>query len=128
MAFGITTYKVAVGHNNAAGLSTITPQPRNPSDIQYPEFLVGLDGSMIPQGNQFAELLFAALSYSEYTGVLAKFGLSATVFSAACTVRLRTDGDLYQNYNGIASHTTGKQRGYGFWKDFTITVGWLEAI
>lgn len=128
MAFGITTYRVAVGHNNAAGLSTLSPQPRNASDIAYPEFLDGLDESVTPQGKPFVELTFNALSYSEYAIVLAKFGLSATIFNADVTVRLRTDIDAYSNYNGVAKHRTGKERGYGFWRNFTITVAALTVI
>lgn len=128
MGFGITSYQVAIGHNNASGLSPMRPQPRNPSDIAYPEFLVGLDGSNIPQGNQSVDLLFQALSYAEWVATLAQFGLSKTVFNANVTVRLRQDDDTYANYNAIASHQTGKERGYGFWRAFVVTVGWLEAL
>jgi hypothetical protein len=126
----MTRYQAAPNHNNASGLQTLDPQPRNNSDIQYPEFFDAADSSTIPAGAQFVELTFSA-KYSKLSALLARFGLSLTVFSAECTVRLHKDDDTWANFNGTASWRTGKTRGPAggrYWRGFTIIVRKLEAI
>lgn len=126
----MSRYQAAPGHNNAAGLRDLDPQCRNDADIQYPQFFDAADGSVIAAGSAFVELTFSVVRYSQYTALLARFGLSTTVFSAECTVRLHTDPGAWANYNGTAVHRTGKTRGQagGIWRRFTILIKKLEAI
>lgn len=126
----INAYQAVSGNNNAATLSTLTPQPRNNADLQYPDFMEAADSTTLPIGEMYVELVFSVVRYSQLTALLAAFGLSSTVFSSPCTVRLHTDTGAWANYNGTASYRTGKERGRagGFWKAVTVIVRDLEAL
>jgi hypothetical protein len=120
--------KAASGHNNAAGYVEL--QCYQPADIEYAEFLDALDLSVIPQGGRFSVLRFNTATYAEMTAILTAFGLSHTVFSANCTVSLQDNGGTFDDYNGNATHRTGKQRSDsgGAWWYTEITVRDLDEV
>lgn len=120
--------KAASGHNNAAGYVEL--ECYQPYDIEYAEFLDAADGSVIPQGARFATLHFNVQTYAQLTATLTAFGLSATVFSADCTVSLQLDTGTFDDFNGNATHRTGKQRSDsgGAWLDVEITVRELDEV
>lgn len=120
--------KAAPGFDNTAGYAEL--QCYQPYDIEYQEFLDGLDESVTPQGHRFATLRIGAETYAEHTTSLAAFGLSHTVFSAECTVYLQTNSGVWDDFNAIAKHRTGKQRSEsgGAWLDLEITVTELDEV
>jgi hypothetical protein len=120
--------KAAAGHDNTAGYAELVCY--QPYDIEYAEFLDAIDESVIPQGNRFATIRIGAATYSEYTAVLTAFGLSHTVFSANCTVYLQGNDGVFDDFNGVAKHRTGKQRtdSGGAWQDIEITVTELDEV
>lgn len=99
------TYKVAIGHNNTAGLTDITPQPRTPRLLPG-EVIYAASGLVYEDGAYTTRLLYNALSWSAYTALLAQFGLTSAK-SAAVTLRLRKDTDnTFANYNAILVRPT----------------------
>jgi hypothetical protein len=125
-------YMVKPGFNAADNtLVVIDPEPRNPSDLAYADFTIGSDGTAQPVGEVSVDLVWdEAVTYAEFSALLTLFGLSLSVWSAEVTAYLRKDDNTFAKYNCTASHRTGKERGDagGWWRNFTIHLGGIEAI
>lgn len=122
-------YQVAIGHDNAAGLSTITPQPATPDGLRYPEINYGGDGTASFNGHLTADLVWNNLVDRDRRAVIAaQFGLSDTVASALVTVRILKNDDTFANFNCTANATLGARRTPVAWQDFRIILTKLEAL
>lgn len=124
-------YAVAEGHDVALGsLVTIAPQPRCPG-LQAADRSYAADGSVYEQG-AFVRLIWDVFGTpTEYTDVLALFGLSDTVLRANVTVYVRNANFAWQRCNGVALHprlgVDGEWRTY-FARGFTIYVKELVGL
>lgn len=123
----MTTYQVADGKNNAAGLADINPQPASPSGIRYGELRFSADGSASFHGYAYIDLVWNSLTRDQYNAVLTAFGLSQTVAHNAVTVKVRKNDDTFAAYNGDAVRLQNEKRERPFWKDLTIRVLKLET-
>ena len=101
----MSTYQIAIGHNNAAGLADIDPQPRTPRLIPG-RVVYAVSGLVYEDGGYRTQFIYDALGWDDYTALLTAFGLSSAK-SALVTVRLRKDTDnSFANYNAIIERPT----------------------
>lgn len=82
------TYKVAVGYNNAGGLTDFPIQPRMPGLPEYPRWTTGGDGIIYPDGYGTCTLIWDYLDPDDLEDVFDLCGLSLTVPSAAVTIQV----------------------------------------
>lgn len=125
------TYRVATNHDVALGsLTVLVPQPRCPG-LQAAERSYAADGSVYEQG-AFVRLIWDVFgTATEYTDVLALFGLSETVLWREVTLYARNANYAWQRFNGVALHprlgVDGEWSNY-FPRGFTIYVKELEGL
>lgn len=99
-----TEYKIAAGHNNAAGLTLLDPQPRTPG-LFIPRLIATPSGEVYEDGAYYTEWVYV---YRKYTylfnsqegvvSLLSQTGLSSAS-SALVTVRLRENDGTWFNAN-----------------------------
>lgn len=122
-----TTYKVAQGHDNTAGLATLDPQPRTTTPMQWTEVQT-ISGAVIPQGMGSVDFVWGAFqTYTAMETLLTAFGFTFANgmpdnYDARVTVAIRgMDGTSYQNYNARA-RLLPLQRGSGYFENVTIQI------
>lgn len=94
------TYRIAIGFNNVSALADLNPQPAC-EGIRYAEIDFLPDGTARPNGYAFAELLYTALTSTEYNNLLTQMGLT-TSHSSQVTIRLpNPNRSAFANYNAI---------------------------
>ncbi len=124
----MTSYQVADGKDNAAGLIDISPQPASPDGVRYPELVFSADGSAHFHGWAYIDLVWNSIDRASYNAILTAFGLSQTVAHNAVTVKIRDNDDTFRVYNGDAIRLQEEQRRLVFWKQLTIRVNNLELV
>lgn len=92
-----TDYKVAIGHNNAAGLALITPQPRS-TRLRAARVVTAINGLAYEDGALQTEFVYRVLSWTNFNALNTAFGLTSAK-SALVTLRLRKNDNTYANYN-----------------------------
>lgn len=98
------TFKFAAGRNNAAGLALLVVQPRGDPKKIFQGIQVGLPRTG-GNGKRFNDGLFAGFPYNfltpdEWVAQLVQFGLSDSVASVECTVRIvDIYSQTYKNYS-----------------------------
>jgi len=100
-------YALAAGHNNAAGLITLSKtnvggRPifvRGAGGYRPGELVVNLAGGLAPLGFASETWIVSVLLYAQYEWLRNTF--CAGGYSGRVTVRTRTDGLAYANYNAI---------------------------
>jgi hypothetical protein len=98
-------YAAAVGHNNTAGLQHLAPQPRSTRLIPG-RVIAAANGLVYEDGGYTARLVYDALTWAQYTALLAQLGLTNTK-SALVTLRLRRDSDnAFAPYNATVTRPT----------------------
>lgn len=125
---------VAVGHNNNAGLVTLsgslTPVS---SGVLYPEFVATLDGTLVAHGAAYIEWQFSPLTDANYTALLGYHGFvlgTPSQATALVTVRdVGRDRSTYTVYNATAVHRVGVDGQFqrGLWRGVKITYTLLEV-
>lgn len=115
-------YRLAQGHNNAAGLALIAPQPRTPRGIILPPLRYAAAGRVKREGKQRVELEWSVLLYAQLVAVLALAGLTMADDDGLVTIQLpKNDGSSTGIYNGTLV-VPEVQRGWGWWEPVTISV------
>lgn len=128
----MSIYKLAVGHNNAAGLVTVTPQPMSPG-ILYPRQVNAASGDVYDDGRAYTVWLYdGVLTPAQYAALLTAFGL-ASARTALVTVATVTDEarTTWASYNArIVRPFNGSDARFkrGFWRDVTFVLRNLEAL
>lgn len=124
----MTTYQVAQGHDNVAGLTDVTPQPASPG-LLYPREIVAADGTVYEDGAAYTRWAFEPLiSAAQYSALLSQFGLTSAR-SAQVTVRTVTDAarTTWDTYNATIVRPADAQYRRGFWRDVVFVIKGLEA-
>ena len=122
------TYKIAAAHDNAAGLTTVTPQPAC-EGIQYPRMIRAASGKVYPDGQAYCEWRYGPeLDETVYNSLLTQFGLTSVWF-AEVTVATVSSADrvTFSNYNGRIIRPQ-VQYSKGFYRNVVFLVSELEAI
>jgi hypothetical protein len=120
----MTTYRVAVGADVALGsLTDLTPQPAS-DGLEYTRETIAADGSVYAEG-PFIDLKWSMFgSISEYTTMLAQFGLDANR-TQIVTVYIPNEFYAFARYNGIAVRPqkgrAGQRNNY-FLRNFVVTI------
>ena len=101
----MSTFQVAIGHDNAAGLANVSPfQPRS-AGLKYPARVIAPDGTVILKGLPYTEWIWDFQDVADYGTMLGEFGLSATTPTASALVTIKTlesDFSTFANYNATA--------------------------
>lgn len=124
----MTVYQIADGHDNAAGLATISPQPGVPDAVKFPETDFFGDGGAEVNGFQQLELVWTALTRSQYNTLRTALGVTDTVITNDVTIRIRTNADTFANYNATVIDLQTARRSYTGWENYRVLVTKLEAI
>jgi len=126
------TYQIATGHDNAAGLADVTPQPASPG-ILYPRRVYAASGDVYEDGTPYTLWGYKdILPADEYAALLTAFGLASAV-SALVTVRTVAGEDrtTFANYNArVIKPRNGDTAKFanGFWHDVVFVIRELEAL
>jgi hypothetical protein len=126
--------QVAVGHDNTAGLATVSAsKPPKTQGVQYPRYITAGSGVVYPDGAPFVVWAFEHLTAAEYVAVLTAMGLTDSPASVSADVTLRTIGHdrvTYRNYNATVVHRKVEDTNYsgGLYRRATFTFKQLEAI
>jgi len=97
-------FQAAPGHDNTAGLSTVTPQPRSPG-ITYAEVRHSANGAVARHGNAATEWRYGYMTPAWFAALQALLGISETVKSAEVTIQtVQNDFQTFEDYNAIAVH------------------------
>jgi hypothetical protein len=124
-------YQAAIGHNNAAGLTTLSPQPSSPNGVQTARYSNSASGQTYPDGEQFIELVYTSLEPAQKNALDTAFGVSDSVGSNEITVRIRKNDDSFANYNAIVDYPpVGRKarRSLNGWESVSYTVHLVEAL
>lgn len=128
-------FQVATGHDNTAGLADMVQDPAIPRGLEYPELRWAANVSAAWHGLLFADLEWNVLQRlpsgatpSVRDQLLAQFGLSDAVASAAVTVRLRDNGGNFANYNATAALVDQGARAQGRWERVVVRLNNLVLI
>lgn len=96
-------YAVAIGHDNTAYMTTLTPQPdeEHPGGSQYAQVDYAPDGSVALQGAYYT-FIWSEITQDDYEDILEDFGLDSA-HSAEVTIYARDDMmKTWGYYNGVA--------------------------
>lgn len=97
------SYRVGVGHDVVLGsLFVLSPQPDPGNGIQVTRRIYNADGTVTDQGRYIEFTWSAYTTAADYVTLLSKFGLSASVSSAAVTVYVRDETYTAVRMNGTA--------------------------
>lgn len=95
-------FQAATNHDNADGLTTVTPQPRCVG-IQYAERRYSADNSANDHGYARTDWLYDFMTPSQFDTLRTLLGLSDTTPSAEATIRtIKNDHETFANYNVTA--------------------------
>lgn len=120
-------YQVATGHNNAAGLTTIVPQPAT-SEIEPGLLRQGGDGLFYEDGFKRTTLKWSRLTSAQLAALYTAFGWSATVASSAVTLRLKDNSDRdFANCNVIADRPRARYV-LGYWENVESDIHHMDAL
>lgn len=122
------TYRVALNHNNVAGLADMNPQPAAPEGVRYPELLYSGNGHAIVNGFRQIKLVWSAITISQYNNILSQFDLSETTRSRNVTVRIRRNDGAFTNANAVAILPDEATREYALWKNLVILLNKVSYI
>lgn len=100
-------WMAVAGHDNVGTLAAMVMEPAATRGQEYPDPQWASNGDLTEQGERFIELVWNSLYPSEWTALLAQFGLSDTTINADCTVQIKAWGNSYANYNARA-HLTNR--------------------
>lgn len=127
--------KVAVGHNNAAGLVNFASPPNgvdpNTPAVQDGIIHIAISGKVSEDGDRSSEFRWPTKIPSVVKlDALTKCGLSHTTKSANVTVRLPSNADrtVWANYNAVAFYPADDEFLMGGWTGFSIQLLFLDAI
>lgn len=122
-------YQIADGHDNAAGLATIDPQPAS-EGLQYPKRRVAGDGTEYNDGSAFTIWRYrGVLSTTQYSALLTAFGLSSALTNEVTVRTLHGAArTTYSNYNATIVKPFNPRFERGFWRDIEFRVIKLEAL
>lgn len=121
----MTGYKVAIGHDNQAGLTLLDPQPAS-DGIRPARVLTPASGLAFDDGGYFAILKYSALNESQWLSLLARFGLEYAR-SSEITLRALADDRLFSLYNGVVVKPQPRWR-FGFASDVDFVVGYIQSL
>jgi hypothetical protein len=129
MVYGFDLYKIASGHNNAASLALLDPQPQGIQQQVIPaQVRDALDGTNAEDG-LYVEITYTAVSTATIASLFTQFGVSSAS-SASMTIRVKLR-DSYTNYNCKVHRPVPKKsarRGLNGWRDITFLCTHLVAI
>lgn len=118
--------QIAVGHNNAAGLTSFPVEPYF-TGIEYPGE-VFTPAAVYDEGSAFAVLRFKVLTAAEYQLVMTRAGVLSAK-SANVTVRLpATDRVTGANYNAQVIAPNRKPWTLLYYEDVELRLRGIEAI
>lgn len=127
--------KVAVGHNNAAGLVNFASPPTgvdpNTPAVQHGIIHIAISGKVSEDGDRSAIWQWSPkVPSSVKLDALTKCGLSNTTISANVTVRLPSNADrtVWANYNAVAYSPTEDEYARRGWTGFVIQLLFLDPI
>lgn len=118
-----TLYKYASGWNNTAGLTLLKPQPKTHM-TEYSQRYYSMSGIPFSQG-RYTELIFDALSLTDFNTLNTQFGLSELIDATKGTFSLRKDNGAYFNVNAMVNYPfsqTDKHRVMGYWQAVTYRL------
>lgn len=125
-------YQIASGHNNAAGLTTVTIQPYCPG-IGY-TFVMDGDSVADIKGDGSTTWVYATLTAAQFDTLLNEFGLDYnTTPSKKVTIRTTVNDNAtghnrnYANYNAVIT-APPKPRFEWFQKNIEFTITAMEAL
>lgn len=126
------THQVASGHNNAAGLTALSLQPRCPG-ISY-NFVADGDGISDIKGTGFTAWVYDSMTAVQFETIMTELGLDyGTTPSKKVTVRIpkneaATNLDRDDaNYNAIVTAPPRPTFEF-FWKRVEFTLTGLETL
>lgn len=125
-------YKVATGHGVAlVSLNDMNPQPRTDATVRPVVRNESASGA-IQEIGKYIELLWSMIeTETQYTTLLAQFGLSATVLTNQVTIYVPNEVYTFARYNGIArfpQQGVDIRRSDYFIRDLRIIVNRLTAL
>lgn len=126
-------YMVALGHDNTAGLATVTPQPSCPG-LKVAIRRHGGDGTVYRDGWMSASWHYGYHSPDRrvLTALLTQFGLIGGTYSRAVTVTLRDNGtNTFSNYNAVITMPDFPDAGayeMGAWQEIAFELTQIRAI
>jgi len=127
-------HQAAPGHDNTAGLATISAnKPPKTQGVQVPRYVTAASGVVYPDGAPFVVWEFEHLTPAEYTAILTALGLTTSPASVSAPVTLRTvghDRTTFATYNATVVHRKGEDTRYerGLFRRATFTFTRLEAL
>lgn len=122
------TYQLADGHDNAAGLAAVTPQPAC-EGIFYPKEIIAASGIVYNSGMPYCVWKYGPeLPEDDYNSLLNQFGL-ASAKTNEVTVKTISDAarSAYSNYNATIVKPQPRYQ-MGFYKDVAFVIKLLEAL
>ncbi len=120
-------YQFAAGHNNAAGLSNISPQPACP---EIRDGLVRVAGNLLTyeDGYKSTTLKWSRLTAAQMDSLFGQFSVSSSIKSVLCTIRLKQDEDrAFSNYNATLERPRGTYV-LGYWENVTAEITFMDAL
>lgn len=128
----MSSYAVAIGHNNAAGLDAFDFQPKQPKGIEYPEQVYGGDLSSSFLGNANFTLLWTnTMERGGPDTLLAQCGLNnnygSEVTSNEVTIRILDNDDQWIVVNATVYTPRQTSRHFVGWSGFEIN-GVIEGL
>lgn len=125
----MTSYQIASGHNNAAGLTALDPQPASDGILDGVR-IEALSGAVYADGAPYTIWRYPGLlSETQYGSLLTQTGL-ATARYAEVTVKTNASADraTWTNYNAIIVKPFNPRYRKGFYRDVEFIVKMLETV
>jgi hypothetical protein len=125
----MTVYRIADGHNNAAGLADVTPQPAS-TGLLYPRRVVALDGTVYDDGAPYVVWRYTdAIPPDVYSSLLTQLGLASAIYNLV-TVRTVSNAarTTWANYNATIVRPSDPKFRMGKDRDVEFLIKMLVAL
>lgn len=120
-------YSVAPGWDNAAGLTALSVQPKT-EGIEEPEVIIAGDAHGYDKGASRLELIYTALSPTQYNALLSETGLD-DARSVRITLQARNNDDrTFANYNAVIYRPRAPKYRNPAYRDIVFSVLIVEAL
>lgn len=121
-------YQFAENYNNAAGLTTIDPQPAF-SGVLVMEERFPISGDAVETGMRYGVFRYSGITPEQYEDLLTAFDL-LTNKTRKGTFRILADPerDTFSNWNGIVVRPANPRFEGGFYYEIEFRIRYLRAI
>lgn len=123
-------YQIADGHNNAAGFTSVTPQPKCPGMLPA-SLEPSISGHEAENGSPYTLWMYSVLTVAQFNALNTAFGVSRSARSNDVTVSTREDARTFGSYNGTIHYPEmGRDAKHedSWYRDVEYRITMLEPV